>query len=456
MEQAEVSAVPERAKQETEATGGERRKLWWAEASIWTDRMVSALENGVKACPRAGQRPDPRGGKWFSLVDKVIRPSTLEAAWQRVARNKGAAGVDGQDTERFALQAERYLRELQASLEDGSYRPHPVKRVEIPKGDGKTRPLGIPVVKDRIVQAALKMVIEPIFEVQFRPRSYGFRPGRGCKDALREVDRLLKEGYTHVVDADLQGYFDSIPHDRLMALVAGSISDGRVLALIESFLRQDIMKDLERWQPSAGTPQGAVISPLLANLYLHPLDLLMEQSGREMVRYADDFVILCRTEAEAQAALRDVAAWVAANGLTLHPNKTRIADSRQEGEGFDFLGYRFEAGKRLVRKKSLMALKDKVRGKTSRSRGDSLGRIIDDLNPMLRGWFGYFQHATPGVFRAIDGFVRRRLRAIRRKQEKRPGFGRCKADHQRWPNAFFAERGLFTLQTAYEQARHSR
>ena len=340
MEQAEVSAVPERAKQETEATGGERRKLWWAEASIWTDRMVSALENGVK------------GGKWFSLVDKVIRPSTLEAAWQRVARNKGAAGVDGQDTERFALQAERYLRELQASLEDGSYRPHPVKRVEIPKGDGKTRPLGIPVVKDRIVQAALKMVIEPIFEVQFRPRSYGFRPGRGCKDALREVDRLLKEGYTHVVDADLQGYFDSIPHDRLMALVAGSISDGRVLALIESFLRQDIMKDLERWQPSAGTPQGAVISPLLANLYLHPLDLLMEQSGREMVRYADDFVILCRTEAEAQAALRDVAAWVAANGLTLHPNKTRIADSRQEGEGFDFLGYRFEAGKRLVRRRA--------------------------------------------------------------------------------------------------------
>ena len=216
------------------------------------------------------------------------------------------------------------------------------------------------------------------------------------------------------------------------------------------------MKDLECSQPSAGTPRGAVISPLLANLYLHPLDLLMEQSGREMVRYADDFVILCRTEAEAQAALRDVAAWVAANGLTLHPNKTRIADSRQEGEGFDFLGYRFEAGKRLVRKKSLMALKDKVRGKTSRSRGDSLGRIIDDLNPMLRGWFGYFQHATPGVFRAIDGFVRRRLRAIRRKQEKRPGFGRCKADHQRWPNAFFAERGLFTLQTAYEQARHSR
>jgi RNA-directed DNA polymerase len=444
MGQAEVSAVSERAKQGTDSTGGERRKLRWAEASVWTERMVSALASGV------------RGGKWFSLVDKVIRPSTLDAAWRRVARNKGAAGVDGQDTERFALQAERYLQELQSSLADGSYRAHPVKRVEIPKGDGKTRPLGIPVVKDRIVQAALKMVIEPIFEVQFRPGSYGFRPGRGCKDALREVDRLLKAGYTHVVDADLKGYFDSIPHDRLMAAVAGSISDGRVLALIEGFLRQDIMKDMERWRPTAGTPQGAVISPLLANLYLHPLDLLMEQSGRRMVRYADDFVILCRTQAEAQAGLCDVAAWVAQNGLTLHPDKTRIGDSQVPGQGFDFLGYRFEAGQRLVRKKSLMALKDKVRSRTSRSRGDSLGRIIDDLNPVLRGWFGYFQHAAPWAFRVIDGLVRRRLRAILRKQEKRPGFGKCKADHQRWPNAFFAQRGLFTLQTAHAQARHSR
>lgn len=436
--------MPNRAKQGTDATGGERRGLWWSEASIWTERMVSALENGVK------------GGKWFSLVDKVTRPSTLDAAWQRVARNQGAAGVDGQSTERFAMHAERYLRELRSSLEDGSYRPQPVKRVEIPKGDGKTRPLGIPVVKDRIVQTALKMVIEPIFEVQFRPGNYGFRPGRGCKDALRAVDRLLKEGYTHVVDADLKGYFDSIPHDRLMALVAGSISDGRVLALIEGFLKQDIMKDMERWQPTAGTPQGAVISPLLANLYLHPLDLLMEQSGVRMVRYADDFVLLCRTEAEAQAALHEVAAWVAENGLTLHPDKMRIGDSREPGMGFDFLGYRFEAGQRLVRKQSLMALKDKVRSRTGRSRGVSLGRIIDDLNPILRGWFGYFQHATPGVFRAIDGLVRRRLRAILRKQEKRPGFGRCRADHQRWPNAFFAERGLFTLQTAHAQARHSR
>jgi len=406
--------------------------------------MVSALDNGVK------------GGKWFSLVDKVIRPTTLDAAWHKVAQNKGAAGVDGQSIERFAAQADRYLQELHDSLKDGSYRPNPIKRVEIPKGDGQTRPLGIPTVKDRIVQTALKMVIEPIFEAQFRPGSYGFRPGRGCKDALREVDRLLKDGFTWVVDADLQGYFDSIPHDRLMARVAASISDGRVLALLDGFLRQDIMKDMARWTPTAGTPQGAVISPLLANLYLHPLDLLLEQSGRRMVRYADDFVILCRSEEAALTVLRQVEAWAAAEGLTLHPDKTRIGDSRQPGQGFEFLGYRFEAGRRLVRKKSLQALKDKVRAKTSRSRGDSLERIIADLNPLLRGWFGYFKHATPALYGVLDGFVRRRLRAILRKQEKRPGIGRCRADHQRWPNAFFAAHGLFTLHAASAQARHSR
>jgi len=448
-----VSGVPVTATQGTEA---ENQQWRWAEASIWTERMVSALVNGVK------------GGKWFSLVDKVIRPTTLDVAWQKVARNKGAAGVDGQSIERFAAQSARYLQELHDNLKDGSYRPSPVKRVEIPKGDGRTRPLGIPTVKDRIVQTALKMVIEPIFEVQFRPGSHGFRPGRSCKDALREVDRLLKAGFTFVVDADLKGYFDSIPQDRLMALVeqipgtpalAGGcpgISDGRVLALIDGFLQQDIMTAMAQWTPTAGTPQGAVISPLLANLYLHPLDLLMEHSGRRMVRYADDFVILCRSEAEALAALRQVEAWVAANGLTLHPDKTRVGDCRQPGQGFEFLGYRFEAGRRLVRKTSLQALKDKVRAKTRRSRGDSLDRIIDDLNPMLRGWFGYFKHATPALFGVLDGFVRRRLRAILRKQEKRPGIGRCAADHQRWPNAFYAAHGLFTLRTAFEQARHSR
>ena len=433
-----------KAKRGGDATEGRPPYLWWAEASVWTDRMVSALGNGVK------------GGKWFSLIDKVARPATLEAAWQRVARNKGAAGVDGQSVERFALRAEQYLPELHTGLKEGTYCPHPVKRVEIPKPDGKTRPLGIPVVKDRIVQAALKMVIEPIFEVQFRDGSYGFRPGRGCKDALREVDRLLKEGLTHVVDADLKGYFDSIPHDRLMALVEGSISDGRVLSLIESFLRQDIMTETARWRPEAGTPQGAVLSPLLANLYLHPLDLLMEQGGYRMVRYADDFVVLCATADQAQAALRAITAWVSENGLTLHPDKTKVADCRQPARGFDFLGYRFEAGMRFVRDKSLKAFKDKIRARTARSRGDSLARILADLNPLLRGWFEYFKHARPRLFKGLDGFIRRRLRAILRKQEKRPSKGRSEADHTRWTNAFFADEGLFTLQVAHETARHSR
>jgi RNA-directed DNA polymerase len=436
------SPVSAEAKQGTDVTDENPRQLRWAEASIWTDRMVSALGNGVK------------GGKWFSLIDKVVRPTTLEAAWQRVARNKGAAGVDGQSVERFAHQSERYLLELHTELKAGTYRPSPVKRVEIPKADGKTRPLGIPAVRDRIVQAALKMVIEPIFEVQFREGSYGFRPGRGCKDALREVDRLLKEGYTHVVDADLKSYFDTIPHDRLMALVEGSISDGRVLSLIESFLHQDIMTETARWQPDAGTPQGAVLSPLLANLYLHPLDLMMEQSGYRMVRYADDFVILCASEAEAQAALRQVTAWVNANGLTLHPDKTKVGDCQQPGQGFDFLGYRFEAGMRFVRDKSLKAFKDKLRARTIRSRGDSLERIVADINPMLRGWFGYFKHARPRLFRRLDGFIRRRLRAILRKQEKRPSMGRSEADHRKWTNAFFAGVGLFALQAAHETARH--
>jgi RNA-directed DNA polymerase len=429
------------ARKEEDPTAG---KLTWVEASIWTDRMVAALGNGVT------------GGKWYSLVDKVIRPTTLEIAWEQVERNKGSSGIDGVSVERFAAGAERYLAELHESLKSGQYRPMPVKRVDIPKGNGQTRPLGIPSVKDRIVQTALKMAIEPIFETRFREGSYGFRPGRGCKDALREVDRLLKEGYAHVVDADLKSYFDTIPRDRLMERVGEKISDGRVLDLIENFLLQDVMKGMERWTPTAGTPQGAVISPLLANIYLHPLDLLIEKVGHRMVRYADDFVILCRTAEEAAAALRQVTAWTTANGLTLHPDKTRIGDARQPSQGFDFLGFRFESGRRYVREKSLTAFKDKVRAKTKRTRGDSLERIIKDLNPRLRGWFEYFQDAVPSEFRELDGFIRRRLRAIPRKQEKRPAFGLCLADHQRWPNSYFAKLGLFTMSTARYRASHPR
>jgi len=437
----EVESVLGRAKQSTET---ERRDWHWVEADIWTERMLAALENGVK------------GGKWYSLIDKVVQSGTLSLAWQQVARNKGAAGVDGQSVEKFAARAAEYLLELESELSQGSYRPQPIKRVEIPKGGGQTRPLGIPVVKDRIVQTGLKYVIEPVFENEFHDHSYGFRPGRGCKDALREVDRLIKAGYTHVVDADFKGYFDSIPHDRLMRRVEERISDGRILALIELYLKQDILHDMERWTPAGGIPQGAVISPLLANLYLHPLDVLLHSQGYQMVRYADDFVVMCRSEEESLAALSTVKVWVEEQGLSLHSDKTHVGDCRKAGQGFDFLGYRFEAGRRSVRKKSLKAIKEKLRSQTRRTRGKSLRSIIAELNPILRGWFGYFKHADPSEICGLDGFIRRRLRALLRKQEKRPGRGHCLNDHRRWPNAFFAQQGLFTLTEAHAVASRSR
>jgi RNA-directed DNA polymerase len=349
-----------------------------------------------------------------------------------------------------------YLEELGIALKRGTYRPRAVRRVEIPKGKGKMRPLGIPVVKDRIVQTALKFVLEPIFEREFLKVSYGFRPGLSCKDALREVDQLLREGYTFVVDADLRSYFDTIPHARLMECIKDRVSDGRVLDLLEAYLHQDIIKGMERWTPTGGTPQGAVISPLLANIYLHGLDCHMEQKGYRMVRYADDFVLLCRSTEQAQAALAEVKAWVEMNGLSLNAEKTHVGDCRQPGQGFEFLGYCFAVRRRWVRRKSLKAMRERIRMRTKRTRGDSLAQIIVELNPTLRGWFNYFKHAHPMTFSRMDSFVRRRLRAILRKQEKRPGMGRCREDHQRWPNKFFATHGLFIMVAAWELASQSR
>jgi len=439
--ESEASAVPARAKRDAETQG---RDWSWVEATVWNERMLAALGNGV------------RGGKWFSLIDKVYRQETLKAAWDKVRENGGAAGVDGQSVKQFGFRAEIYLAELEQSLKSGEYRPEPIKRVEIPKAGGKLRPLGIPAVKDRIVQTALKLVIEPIFEREFEESSYGFRPQRGCKDALREVDELIKQGYTQVVDADLESYFDTIEHPRLMRRIEERISDGRVLELIGLFLSQDIIHGMKRWTPTGGTPQGAVISPLLANIYLHPLDRQMKQQGHRMVRYADDFVVLCRTAGQAQGALEEVKSWVKQNGLRLNADKTHVGDCQQAGQGFEFLGYRFEAGRRWVRSKSFKALRQRIRQRTQRTRGDSLAKIITDLNPMLRGWFNYFKQADPKVHEWMDGFTRRRLRALLRKHKKRPGRGRCLHDHLRWPNAYFATKGLFTMVTARELASQSR
>jgi len=439
--ESQAPGVPKKATQGAETHG---RDWTWVEATVWNERMLAALGNGV------------RGGKWFSLIDKVYRPQTLKAAWHKVKGNAGAAGVDGQSVKQFGWRAESYLAELEQALKAEEYQPEPIKRVEIPKAGGKMRPLGIPAVKDRIVQTALKLVIEPIFEREFEESSYGFRPQRSAKDALREVDELIRQGYTHVVDADLESFFDTIPHAALIRQIEERISDGRVLELIGLFLSQDIIQGMKRWTPTGGTPQGAVVSPLLANIYLHPLDRQMKQQGYRMVRYADDFVVLCRTAQQAQAALEEVKSWVAQNGLRLNGDKTHVGDCRQAGQGFEFLGYRFEAGQRWVRPKSFKALRERIRVKTQRTRGDSLAKIIGDLNPMLRGWFHYFKQAHPLVHEMMDGFIRRRLRALLRKQEKRPGRGRCLDDHLRWSNAFFATQGLFTMITARELASQSR
>jgi RNA-directed DNA polymerase len=394
--------------------------------------------------------------KWFSLIDKVWRDSTLHSAWQQVRARRGAAGIDRISIARFEAQAPKYLGEVAEQLKTGQYRAEAVRRVEIPKSGGGSRPLGIPTVKDRVVQAAVKRVIEPIFESRFCDTSYGFRPGRGCKDALRAVDGWLRQGYTHVVDADLKSYFDSIPHERLRTRVAERISDGPVLALIDGWLKQDIVQELKRWTPTGGTPQGAVLSPLLANIYLHPLDQHMLARGYKMVRYADDFVVLCQSAHEAQQALAEVHSWVNDNGLELNMDKTHVGDCLQKGQGFEFLGYRFEAGQRLVRKKSLMKLKDAIRDRTRRLRSGTIQQVVVALNAVLRGWYNYFRHAPLPTFRPLDEMVRRRLRTLLRRRDKRRGQGLCPADHQRWPVAYFAQLGLFTMSTARRAASQSR
>jgi RNA-directed DNA polymerase len=434
-----LSIVPTTAQQDREIPS----HWMWTEPAVWTDRMLAALENGVK------------GGKWFRLIDKVFAERNLFVSYARVAANEGAPGVDHVTVEAFGNDLEANVAKLSRELWDGTYQPQAIRRTYIPKpGSNEQRPLGIPTVRDRVVQRAVLHVVEPIFEKEFATHSYGFRPGLGCKDALRRVNDLLKQGYAFVVDVDLKSYFDSIPHDRLMNRLRDRIADGRVLQLIESFLKAGIMDGLSEWEPETGVPQGAVLSPLLSNVYLNPLDHQLATRGYEMVRYADDFVILCRSQAEAEAALAFVRQWCEAEGLTLHPTKTTIVDVRTDG--FDFLGYRFQTSRqgklvRLVRAKSLRKFKDSVRAKTKRRNGQSLSQIVTDLNQTLRGWFGYFKHCCKTVFTPLDRWIRMRLRSILRRRRGQNGRGRG-SDHQRWPNAFFAERGLYSLVEAHESA----
>jgi len=419
-----------------------RRARWaWVEHGVWTDSMLRSLEEGIK------------GGKWYALIDKVYGKGNLLESFWKVWRNGGSAGIDGQSVKSFEAREEQELQGLAEELRTGRYRAAAVKRVWIPKpGSQEKRPLGIPVVRDRVVQTALRNVIEPIFERDFAVQSYGFRPGRGTRQALRRVEELLKEGNWWVVDADIKGYFDSIPQDKLMEKVGQKISDGRVMALIESYLKAGVMETGRGWEATPeGTPQGGVISPLLANIYLDDLDWEMVRARLQMVRYADDFVILCHTEKEAHRALELIRRWMEQAQLRLHPEKTKVVDASQAG-GFDFLGYHFERGMKWPRKKSERRLKEKLREHTRRNNGQSLGCIIRRINPILRGWYNYFRFSKQNALEDLDGWIRGRLRSILRKRAKKKGRARGK-DHYRWRNRFFDEAGLFNLTAARQKGR---
>ena len=417
----------------------------WVERAVWSERMLGALETGV------------RGGKWHSLYDKVYGLSNLKAAWQRVKANQGGGGVDRMSIADFDKEAETRLETVSEALRTNKYKPLPVRRTYIPKpGSTEKRPLGIPTVIDRIVQTALRNVIEPIFEHEFDQCSYGFRPNLGCQDALGEIERQLVAGDVHVVDVDVRKYFDTIPHKGLMVEVAKRIADGRVLDLIEAYLQQGILEEMKLWMPEKGTPQGAVISPLLANVYLHPVDTAMRQAGFTLVRYADDMVVLCRTREQAEAALVKLGELLEVRGLQLHPDKTRIAHL-MERPGFQFLGYVFFDKYRDPRPSSKEKLRNSIREKSKMTNGNSLKDIISSLNATLRGWYNYFKFcsANSWVWAEIDKWVRFRLRVIldkRRKggRKKRRGRGHAQI---RWPNAYFTENGLFSLVSAVKLVR---
>lgn len=407
----------------------------WAHQAVWTERMLETLlENKV------------RGGKWHTLIDKVYRELNLFCSAGKVLGKKGAAGVDRQTVDDFAEHEREEIQRLQAQLCDGSYVPAAVRRTWIPKpGSSEKRPLGIPTVRDRIVQTALVHVIEPILDATFHQRSFGFRHGRGCHDALRCVEELLAAGYVYVVDADLKSYFDTIPKDRLLKVVQQKISDRRVQGLIKQFLDQGIMEDLRTWTPEAGVPQGAVLSPVLSNAYLNPLDHRMAEAGFQMVRYADDFVILCRTREEAESALAAVQEWVTSHGLQLHPDKTHIVDARSES--FAFLGYSFRGQLRFPRAKSHQKFVDRIRALTPRTSGDSLETMIQRINRTTRGWFNYFRHCHWSIFKTYDGHIRSRLRSMLLKRNRRNRKRLCR--NHRWPDAYFAERGYISLNAAH-------
>lgn len=383
--------------------------------------------------------------RFHALYDKLYRTDILIDAWNKVKANRGSAGVDNESISDIVLKGEEIvIAEIQQALEKGVYRPRKVRRVYIPKPDGGERPLGIPAVRDRIVQTATKQVIESVFEVDFLDCSYGFRPNRCAHDALEEIRKTMNAGYTIVLDADIKGFFDNIDHAKLLELLHQRISDRRVLKLIRKWLKCGVMDSGVTREIDMGTPQGGVISPLLANIYLHEFDKFWAQQTRvkgKLVRYADDFVILFRTEKEAELGLQLVKAKLTELGLELNENKTEIVDTRRGKEGFDFLGFHHRRLKsRKYRKyytqkwpssKSMKSIRTKIRGFLGKRAILYLSteKVVKRLNSTLRGWMNYFRFGNSAEkFRQIDSYVHERLALWWSKKHQKAG--------RRWKNEF--------------------
>ncbi len=418
----------------------------WDRHPAWTDAMREALRT------RQGLK-----GKWFSLIDRMWDRRHLQAAWERIdervkgdARKRGA-GVDGVTVEKFAQRAASEIDRLAEELKSGTYRPRPVRRHYIPKpGTTKKRPLGLPCVRDKVVQEALRALIEPIFEVEFLEGSHGFRPKRSTDTACQRLERNLKAGKVWVVDADITGFFDNLDKERSLEEVNRRIADGRVLRLIRSFLEAGVMEEMKVRYATTGTPQGGIVSPLLANIYLHAMDEELTARCISWVRYADDFLLLCETREEAAVALEAVGGILQGLKLELSPEKTHI---RHLDEGFDFLGWHYQGQRRWPREKSVKGLRIKLREKTRRFRPGSMEQICAEASAILRGWYNYFRDGNSGqTFGDISSWVRRRLRSILHRRHKGKGIGKANLNWS-WPTAFFRDRGLFDPELALQTYR---